>query len=135
MTDTHTAPQPGTTTGWGFRLLVVAICSATLVLTSWAGAQARTVEQQLDRASRQIPHTPVRQIERDQQADTDKFTSAATHDRHRFANQASLPGRSTPRGLMVLEYSELRRFRNRAPASALPALDAEIERLRTALSP
>lgn len=133
-TTTSTAPQTARI-GWSHRLLVVAISSATLLVTGWAGVQVHAVEQRLDRVAQQTPHTPVRQIERSEQMRADETTSVETHDRHRFANQASLSGRPTPRDLLAIEYSELRRFRNRASAAVLPALDAEIERLRAALVP
>ena len=120
------------TTGGMFRTLVVALLSATLTLTLWAGERAWAVEQRLDRVAHVVTHTPVRQIEQAQQNQAGRIDAARRHDEQRFANQASLSmaARSSQRYLSAMEYTELRRFRNITPAGALSTLDAEIERLR-----
>lgn len=132
-TQTATGASASRGTDWPTRFAVVTIMALTTALTIWAGAEARAVERQLDRAAATVLDTPVRQIEHAEQTRAVRIAAAQRHDAHRFANQASLSESSIPRDLMELEYSELRRFRNRAPASALPALDAEIERLRSTL--
>lgn len=130
------APSLAGTGGWAFRTVVVAITSVTLTLTLWAGAQGWAVQQRLERLDHAVPHTPVRQMDHAQQSHANLIKTAHRHDEHRFANQASLStdDANWNRYLLELEFTELRRFRNIAPAGALPALDAEIGRLGQALS-
>lgn len=100
----------------------------------------RQLERGAD-AERQAPlHTSIRQLERATQEHSDSLEQLEAAETQRFTNRANVNGaqthatmRPTRRELLYMEYTELRRFRNRAPASALPALDGEIERLRKEL--
>ena len=140
----HTSATPDAGThrrtarvGYSFRLLVTSIVAATLSLTVWTGMQAQAVERRISEVSYAPPHTPIRQIERDVQDRTADLHRLDEVEGRRFANRVGLPSQSravTDPTLLQMEHDELRRFRNRAPDWALPALDAEIERLRQALA-
>lgn len=100
--------------------------------------------RQLERATSVTVAPPrlvsIRQVERVAQERSDQLRQLEAAETQRFINRADVAGepstattRPTPRELLYMEYTELRRFRNRAPAGALPALDAEIQRLRMEL--
>lgn len=100
--------------------------------------------RQVERATSVTVEPPrfvsIRQVERVAQERSDQLRRLEVAETQRLTNQTDVTGELSPettgptqRELVYMEYTELRRFRNRAPASALPALDAEIERLRTEL--
>lgn len=121
---------------WLLRAMVGAIVALTLTLAGWAATQAAAVEAVLDDQVAQ-PNPSIRQVERAAQVQEELEQRDAVETR-RFENRVQAAaevgsGRLSTLDLLGLEYTELRRFRNRAPAGALPALDAEIERLRGAI--
>lgn len=100
--------------------------------------------RQIERATSVTVEPPrfvsIRQVERAEHERSDQLRQLEAAETQRFTNRADVTGelppstiRPTRRELQYLEYTELRRFRNRAPSSALPALDAEIQRLRMEL--
>lgn len=139
-----TTPTPTTTAsaataatpsvGWSYRALTVAIAAATIVLTAWAAAQARTVDAQLDRVAQTI-RPSIRQVAHAQEQQDAAIEAAERHDAARFSNLADSSGARAldETDLLRIEWVDLHRFRNQAPESALPALDAEIDRVRRAL--
>lgn len=85
--------------------MIAAIAAATLALSGWTAAVASTVDDVVGEAEHvEVVPPSIRQVEH----------AVAAHSQW----------------LQQLEHAELNRFRNRAPAWALPALDAEIARLR-----
>lgn len=104
-----------------YRALVSMIVALTIMLTGWTAAQAAVVNNVLE--GNGPVHPSIRQLERTAEAGQ----NARQHPSIRQVERME-------QDLQRMEYNELRRFRNRAPASALPALDAEIERLRQILA-
>ena len=126
-----------TRVGSSFRLLVTGIVLATLSLTVWTALQAQAMERRIGAASYPAPHTPVRQLERDVEERTEELRRLDEVEVQRFANRSGFASHSegmTDPSLLQMEHDQLRRLRNRAPDWALPALDAEIERLREAFA-
>jgi len=106
-----------------FWSLVAAIVVAMMMLTGWTAAQASVVNDVLDGNGPQYPS--IRQLERPPQPEDEQHPSIRQVER---AEQARAEW------LARMEYNELRRFRNRAPSSALPALDAAIAQLESELA-
>lgn len=105
-----------------YRALVSMIVAVTIALTGWTAAQAAAVNTVLE--GRGTQHPSLRQLER---------AGTVVAQQNPSIRQAEHAAELRADQLRRMEYNELRRFRNRAPASALPALDAEIERLRSVL--
>lgn len=105
-----------------------------MTLTVWATAQAHGVESRLNQVGSYDPHHPsIRQVERADENRARELHRLDEHERQRLSNRHTLSAKTTTPTeleLLRLEYSELRRFRNRAPGPALPMLDADINRLR-----
>lgn len=132
--DARRRPHRSTASGWIYRTVIAGVCAGTLTLTAWAGAQAHAVAQQLDRVTADTSVTTIRQVEHAEQVRADQIETARILDAQRFGNLASMTdGRPSRSELLRMEYAELHRFRTRAPAHALPGLNAEIERLRQAI--
>ncbi len=124
-----------------FRALVATIVAATLMLTGFTAAQARVVNDILDGNGPRHPsirqlerqpevvepqHPSIRQLERQGQTDDGQ--------RHPSIRQVERAQQLRADELARMEYNELRRFRNRAPAAALATLDEAIAQLATALA-
>ena len=106
-----------------FWSLVVAIVAAMMMLTGWTAAQASVVNDALDGNGPQ--HPSIRQLERPPQSEDEQ---------HQSIRQVERAEQARAEWLARMEYNELRRFRNRAPSSALPALDAAITQLESELA-
>lgn len=130
---------------WIHRMLVASIVALTATLVMWTAGNARAVEEMMDDAGapryhsvRQLEQEEARRTEALQRRDADELHRLDQIENRRLGNHANAtsarPWRPSERYLLWLEYSELRRFRNRAPAWGHAALDAEIERLRAALA-
>jgi hypothetical protein len=123
-----------------FWSLVTAIVVAMITLTGWTAVQASVVGNTLDGNGPE--HPSIRQLERrnEQAVKEQPFVSIRQAERvgqHDAVDRRQQPSiRQAERAAQVraewlrrMEYNELRRFRNRAPADALDALDQEIRRL------
>jgi len=106
-----------------FRSLVAAIVAAMMMLTGWTAAQASVVNDVLDGNGPQ--HPSIRQLERPPQSEDEQ---------HQSIRQVERAEQARAEWLARMEFNELRRFRNRAPSSALPALDAAIAQLESQLA-
>lgn len=127
-----------------FWSLVTAIVVAMIMLTGWTAVQATVVDNALDGNGPE--HPSIRQLERrnDQAVKELQFVSIRQVERvgqHNAVDRRQQPSiRQAERAARVraewlrrMEYNELRRFRNRAPADALDVLDQEVRRLRAPL--
>ncbi len=147
MTPHH--PAAGTTSplladGRVFWSLVTAIVAALIMLTGWTAAQASVVDSTLDGNGPE--HPSIRQLERRSEQDVKEPQHVSVRQAERAAQQDAVDQRQHPsirqaeratqvraEWLTRMEYNELRRFRNRAPADALVALDHQIRQLGAAL--
>lgn len=124
---------------WLYWSLIAGIVALTLTLTTWTAAHAYAIDQTIGDTEQVEPqYRSARQLEHAAAARAEELRRLDEVETRRLGNRANTSAdaqtwRPTERYLLWLEYSELRRFRNRAPAWGHPALDAEIERLRTAL--
>lgn len=93
----------------------------------------------------------IRQAERAAELRRERLAQLDAVETHRFANRAAATSDDaaqreqarpepvdfaglTPDDLTRLEYTELRRFRNRAPVNALAAIDEQIRQLRASIT-
>ena len=107
-----------------FWSLVAVIVAAMMMLTGWTAAQASVVNDVLDGNGPQ--HPSIRQLERPPQPEDEQH--------HQSIRQVERAEQARAERLARMEFNELRRFRNRAPSSALPALDAAIAQLESQLA-
>jgi hypothetical protein len=106
--------------------LALTVAVAVVALSAWTVLALRDNTTTTER-----PPVSIRQVERaemERQGVTSYFDLPAVR-RHR--QQSSNRGIAAPsqREVWRMELSELHRFRNRVPASARPAVEAEIRRL------
>lgn len=144
----HTAAgttSPLLANGRVFWSLATAIVAAMIMLTGWTAVQASVVGNTLDGNGPE--HPSIRQLERrnDQAVKEPQFFSIRQAER--VGQQDAVDRRQHPPSirqaeraaqvraewLKRMEHNELRRFRNRAPADALVALDKQIRQLGAAL--
>ena len=107
-----------------FWSLVAAIVAAMMMLTGWTAAQASVVNDALDGNGPQ--HPSIRQLERPSQPEDEPH--------HQSIRQVERAEQERAEWLARMEYNELRRFRNRAPSWAQPAMDAAIAQLKSELA-
>lgn len=143
----HTAAgttSPLLANGRAFWSLATAIVAAMVMLTGWTAARASAVGNTLDGNGPE--HPSIRQLEprNDQAVKEQEFFSvrqaervgqqdAADRRQQPSIRQAERAAQVRAKWLRRMEYTELRRFRNRAPADALVALDQQIRQLGAAL--
>lgn len=147
MTPHHDAAgtsSPLLAGGRVFWPLVTAIIGALIMLTGWTAAHASVVDSTLD--GNGPAHPTIRQLEPRSEQDGKEPRYLSVRQAEHAAEQDDADRRDHPsirraeraaqdraEWLMRMEYNELRRFRNRAPADALDALDTQIRQLGAAL--